>query len=129
MAVQDINLNLDSKYNLFIYKDRDLDREIICETYSGDTKIGTFDFSAYSGACMQVKIKPTDTYSVLEFNTLDGSIVLGSNGVLQLIKDASELNIKAGNYVYDMYLIKNGNAQSKRQFLSGNFIITQDVTE
>lgn len=129
MATQDLNLTLDSKYNLYVYKDRDLDREIICETYSGNTIIGTFDFTPYSGATMQVKIKPTDTYPIMTFSTLDGSIVLGINGILQLVKTASEMDIKAGNYFYDMYLIKTGNANSKRQFLSGNFIIQQDVTE
>jgi hypothetical protein len=126
---QDINLNLDSKYNLFVTKDRDLDRDIICEVYSGDTVIGYFDWTPYSGATMQVKIKATDTYSILEFSVNDGSIELNSNGVLRLVKSASEMNVKAGSYVYDMYLIKSGNSQSKRQFLSGNFIITQDVTE
>jgi len=129
MSVQDLNLNLDSKYNLYVTKDRDLDREIICEVYSGNTLINTFDFTPYSGASMQVKIKPTDSYSILEFSTDDGSIVLGANGVLQLVKTAAQLNVKAGVYAYDMYLIKTNNAQSKRQFLSGNFIITQDVTD
>ncbi len=90
-SINDINLNLDSKYNLYVYKDRDLDRDIICEVYSGNTLLTTFDFTPYSGATMQVKIKATDTYSVLEFNTLDGSIELNPNGVLRLVKSASEL--------------------------------------
>lgn len=121
-----IDLTQDAIYNLQINKNRDLDQEIQAEVYSGETKTGNFNFTGYTGATINVKVKPQDNYSVLTFSTADGSIVLGANGVFQLVKTAAELqNIKAGTFYYNMYL--SSAQQAKRAFLSGNFIITENV--
>ncbi len=121
-----IDLTQDSKYNLVINKNRDLDQEIQSEVYSGETFVSFFDFTPYTGATLIVKVKAQDAYSVLEFNTSDGSIVLGIDGVFSLVKTAQELaNIKAGSFVYEMHLTSS--TQLKRSFISGNFIINQNI--
>jgi len=121
-----IDLTQDMTYNLAINKNRDLDQEIQAEIYSGDTFVSNFSFTGYTGATLVVKLKPQDNYSILTFSTADGSIVLGLNGVFSLVKTAAELqNIKAGTFVYNMYL--SSSLQAKRSFLSGNFIINENV--
>lgn len=121
-----IDLTQDAVYNLQINKDRDLEQEIQAEVYSGETKTGNFSFTGYTGATLIVKTKQQDNYSILTFSTADGSIVLGANGVFELIKTAAELqNIKAGTFYYNMYL--SSASQAKRAFLSGQFIIVQNV--
>lgn len=121
-----LDLTQDMIYNLVINKDRDLDQEIQAEIYSGETFIQNFNFTGYTGATLNVKLKPQDNYNILTFSTADGSIVLGSNGVFSLVKTAVELqNIKAGTFVYNMYL--SSTLQAKRAFISGSFIINQNI--
>jgi hypothetical protein len=121
-----IDLTQDASYNLVINKNRDLDQEIQAEIYSGTTFVSNFSFTGYTGATLNVKVKPQDNYSVLTFSTADGSIVLGANGVFKLVKTALELqNIKGGSFYYNMFL--SSTLQPKRAFLSGQFIIIQNV--
>lgn len=122
-----IDLTQDVVYNLQINKYRDLDQEIKAEIYSGDTYVSAFDFTGYSGATLEVRVKPNDAYTVLTFSTADGSIVLGANGVFELVKSALELkNVRSGTFYYDMYLTSA--SQNKRAFLSGEFIIKENIS-
>ena len=132
MPYQSINLYQDSNYDIIINKNRTLNATItayyISGTTTGDTYI-EFDFSSYTGATMQVRIKPDSPFCILEFNTDDGSIILpASGGTFKLVKTAAELNtVRAGEAHYDMYL--RGNTDfPKRAFLSGSFTITPNIT-
>jgi hypothetical protein len=125
-----LELTQDAEYNLIINKDRDLNQaiqaEIFTGTTSGSTVLGNFNFGAYTGATLTVKIKQQDNYSVIVFSTDDGSIVLGSNGIFNLVKTAAQLeNIKAGTFYYDMYL--SSATLRRRAFLRGSFTVIQNV--
>jgi hypothetical protein len=121
-----IDLRQDVVYNLIINKNRDLNQQIQSEIYSGSSFVGYFDFTQYSGATLVVKIKPNDNYEILKFSTVDGSIVLSTDGIFILSKTADELkNIKTGECYYNMYL--SSTLYNKRQFLSGKFIIVDNV--
>lgn len=123
---QNIDLRNDSQYNIIVNKNKTLLSNITAYYMSGDTEI-EYDFSSYTGATLQVRIKP-EAFCVLEFNTNDGSIVLPiSGGTFQLKKTSEELNnVRAGEYYYDMYLVSN--IYPKRAFLSGSFTITPNIS-
>jgi len=132
MPYQNLDLRQDSQYNLVLNKQRTLNATItayyISGTTTGDTYI-EFDFSSYTGATLQVRLKPDSPFVVLTFDTNDGSIVLpASGGTFKLVKTAEELStVRAGEYMYDMYL--RGNTDfPKRAFLSGSFTITPNIT-
>ncbi len=124
---QNLDLRQDSQYSLIINKKRTLNANITAQYLSGDTLV-EFDFSSYTGATLQVRTKPDAPYIVLQFSTTDGSIVLpASGGTFNLNKTAEQLaDVRAGTYVYDMYLISA--TYPKRQFLSGEFIIISNIS-
>ena len=119
----------DTGAEIIINQNRSLNLEIICDVYSGETQIGYFNFSGYTGATLEVRTNPNDNIHVLRFSTSDGSIVLGS-GRFNLIKTPAGTNVRAGKYYYDMYL--SSPSEPKRAFLTcgeGNrFIIKDTVT-
>lgn len=127
MPYQNLDLRQDSQYNLIINKDRTLMVNITAQYLSGSTMVD-YDFSSYSGACLQVRLKPDSPFITLQFNTTDGSIVLpASGGTFQLYKTAAQLEkIRAGEYFYDMYLISN--TYPKRAFLSGSFTVLPNIS-
>lgn len=124
---QNLDLTQDSKYNIVINKNKTLLSTITACYNSGSTEI-EYDFSSYTGATLQVRIKPDAVFTVLEFSTTDGSIVLpASGGTFQLKKTAIELStVRAGQYYYDMYLVSS--TYPKRAFLSGEFTILPSIS-
>lgn len=125
---QNLDLTQDSKYNIVINKNKTLLSTITAYYLaSGSTEV-EYDFSSYTGACLQVRLKPDSPFCVLQFNTSDGSIVLpASGGTFQLKKTHTELNLcRAGEYVYDMYLVSP--TYPRRAFISGSFTINPNVT-
>lgn len=130
MPYQNLDLRNDSQYNLIINKDRTLNATITAYVVSATTTGNTcipFDFSSFSAATLQVRLKPDSPFCVLEFKTSDGSIVLSVTNTFQLIKTATQLaTVRAGEYLYDMYL--SSATYPKYAFLSGNFTITTNIT-
>ena len=122
MPYQNLDIRQDSQYNLILNKQRTLKINIAATYISGGTEYD-FDFSSYSAATLQVRLKPDSPFVVLQFNTSDGSIVLPASGnTFQLNKTALELSTqRAGEYFYDMYL--SSATYPKRAFLSGQFTI------
>jgi hypothetical protein len=127
---QNLDLRTDSQYNLIINKDRTLNAVITAQIVSGTTTGNTlvdYDFSSFSAATLQVRIKPDAPFVALEFNTSDGSIVLSTGTTFQLIKTATDLaKVRAGEYFYDMYLTSA--LYPKYAFMSGQFTITTNIT-
>lgn len=120
----ELDVREDAKYNLIVNKDRELDQIFVAEFYSGDT-LYPFDFTPYSGATLQVRKKANSEDVIIEFNTSDNSIIFGIDGKFQLVKTSAEMDkTLAGQWVYDMYL-----EPDKRAFLSGEFIITSNVSK
>jgi len=125
MSQDTINLKQDAQYDMLINKNMDLDAVLTCQYYTGTTAadIVNFDFTNYSGATLAVKLNPKSSTTVLEFDTADGSLVLGTTGgTFQMVKTAEELSsIPAGEFQYFMWL--RSSTQTHRAFLSGKFII------
>ena len=96
---QNLDIRQDSQYNIVLNKNKTLKTNITAYYMSGDTEV-EFDFSSYTGATMQVRIKPDSPFVVLTFSTTDGSIVLpASGGTFQLNKTYTELStVRAGEY-------------------------------
>ncbi len=124
---QNLDLTQDSKYNLVINKQKTLKANITAYYMSGSTEV-EFDMSSYTGATLQVRIKPDSPFVVLTFSTTDGSIVLpASGGTFQLNKTYTELStVRAGEYQYQMDL--HSATYPKRAFLSGSFTIIPNIT-
>lgn len=129
MPYNDLDLRQDSNFDILINKQRTLDANILAYIMSGDTCVD-FDFSAYSGAVLQVRMKPDSPFAVLTFTTADGSITLPvSGGTFNIFKSAEDLaKVRAGVYHYDMYLIPLLSPTVKRAFLSGSFTISDRIT-
>lgn len=124
---QNLNLCQDSQYNIVINKNKTLLSTITAYYISGSTEI-EYDMSSYTGATLQVRIKPDAPFVVLQFSTTDGSIVLPvSGGTFQLKKTATELStVRAGQYFYNMDL--HSATYPRRAFLSGEFTIIPNIT-
>jgi hypothetical protein len=124
-----IDLRQDAEYDILLDRGMDLNAVLTATYYTGttDTAWVYFDFTSYTGATITVKQNYKSTSSILTFDTSDGSIVLGTTGgTFQLIKSAMQLSIvPIGTYQYSMYL--RSATQSKRGFLSGNFIIEAQI--
>ena len=126
MSQDILDLSQDTQYDLVIKKDRTLAATITAVYMSGTTEVD-FDFSSYSGATLDVKLSSKSSTPILEFSTLDSSIVLSIGNTFQLNKTAIELaNIRTGEFEYDMYL--KSSTYPKRAFLSGKFIIEDRIT-
>lgn len=122
MSKQELDLTQSSYCDIEINRNRSLDLNITAQFYSGSTLLD-FDFSAYTGATLQVRIRPDASNVVLEFSTDDNSIQLPTIGnIFKLKKTAEELlAIRAGEYYYDMYL--SSALYPKRAFLYGKIKI------
>ncbi len=120
-----IDLTNDVSYDLVVNKSRDLDQEIIAEVYSANTLLNTFNFTGWTGATLLVRQNFNSHITILQFSTTDGSITLGANGVFHLLKSSSDMQVRSGEYVYNMYL-SNAN-YPKYAFLRGRFIIQDTI--
>jgi hypothetical protein len=108
-----------------VERNRTLNKQIETDVYSGETYLGNFNFGLYTGATLQVRSKPNDYNLVLEFKTVDGSIVFG-NGIFTIKKSHSQMDIRGGDYFYDMYL--SSSTEPKRGFMFGKFKIVETVS-
>ena len=113
-------------YDMIVNKNRTLEVEFVAEVCSGNTVAGRFEFSGYTGAILEVKVRPQDDFIILKLDSTDNEIQLFSDGLFTFNKSAQGMNVRAGEYVYDMYLIEG---TIKRAFLTGKFIIIEDVTQ
>jgi len=125
MNNRELDIREDVTYDMIVNKNRTLEVEFIAEVCSGDTVSGRFEFSGYTGAILEVKVRPQDDFVILKLDSTDNEIVLFSDGLFTFNKSAQGMNVRAGEYVYDMYLIEG---IIKRAFLAGKFIIIEDVT-
>lgn len=128
MAKDMIDFRQDTKYDLVLNKSADLQAVLTCQYYSGTTadSIVDFDFSAYTGASLICKQNYRSANSILEFDTLDGSIVLSTGSSFQLLKTSTELaNLPIGEFEYTMWL--RSATQTRRAFLSGKLIIQYKI--
>lgn len=128
MSKDTIDLRTDAKYDLILNKTADLSASLTCQYYSGTTvdTLTDFSFSAYTGGSLIVKQNYRSNTAILEFDTLDGSMVLSTGNTFQLIKSSAELtNLPIGEFEYTMWL-RNA-SMSHRAFLSGKFIIQYKI--
>lgn len=107
-------------YDLSIERGKTLNKFFVSEVYSGNTFVGFFDFTKYTGATLVVKTKPKDFANKLVFSTADNSIQLDNWGQFYLSKTATDLTLNSGKYYYEMYL---SSSAETRGFLRGNFMI------
>lgn len=119
-----LDLTQDSVYDIVINANRTLDVTIDAYYLSGTTEV-PFSFDNYLSATLQVR-KTSTTSPVLTFSTTDGSIVL-MNGQFRLNKAHTDLNVREGEYYYDMVL--HSVESPNRAFLSGKFIIEKIITQ
>lgn len=120
-----INIDLTNSVtlSLTVEKDKTLNKTFKAEIYDGETFVGYFDFSEYTGATLQVKKNPK-AFSALSFSTADGSIVFGSFGEFTLSKAASEMFLSSGQYVYEMDL---HSSMETRGFMRGKFCVIDEA--
>ena len=126
MSYQNLDLTQSANYDLIVVRDRTLNTVITAEYHDPVSGLTPFDFASYTAATFQVKSKPESTVVLMEFNITDNSIELFQDGKFKLFKDAGDIQRRAGQYWYDMYL--SSAIYPKRAFLNGNFTITQNIS-
>ena len=127
MSYQNLDLDQSAKYDMVIMRNRTLNSVITCQYIDSVSGATAFDFSTYTGAVLQVRVKPDTTAVLLEFSTDDGSIELLPDGKFKLNKSSVDLQQRAGDYYYDMYI--SSDLLPKRAFLTGGFKIIQNISE
>lgn len=73
---------------------------------------------------MQVRKKSTSASPVLTID--DDDFTKDANGNLTIEKSSADMNMKGGNYVYDLQATSSGVVST---WLKGMFVVTDDVTE
>lgn len=117
---QDINVDIE------INRNRDLDATLHCVYVDGEGIENNFEFAEYTTALLQVKKSPDSDVVSLVLSTISNTIQLLPEGRIRFRLKPEEVNVRAGKYVYDLYLFNS--TYKKRQFMSGNFIIKDTVT-
>ena len=123
-----LEFTTDVNFDIVINRNRDLDQTLHCVLREiGMEEEMNFDFSLYEEAIMHVKKRHDDLNVALTLNTVNGTIQFLDKGILKFKAEPSYLKkIRAGEYVYDLYLY--GNGFTKRQFISGKFIVKDTTT-
>lgn len=117
---QDINVDIE------INRNRDLDATLHCVYVDGEGIENNFEFAEYTTALLQVKKSPDSDVVSLVLSTISNTIQLLPEGRIRFRLKPEEVNVRAGKYIYDLYLFNS--TYKKRQFMSGNFIIKDTVT-
>ena len=104
-------------------------RQYHAQYYDSGNTLQDFSWDNYSGATMQIRRNPKSPIAELSLSTDNGSIELLSNGRFKLNVDYSTMDkIRAGEYVYDMYLLGVNSARRKRDFLFGTLTVYDKIT-
>lgn len=85
----------------------------------------SIDLSNYTSGIMSVKTSEKSSVDIITFSTTDGSLIIGTSKVT-LDKDASEMLVNAGTYVYDIALYDN--SDNRKTFVKGEFTVLQNVS-
>lgn len=120
-----LDFTQDIKVDLIVNRNRNLEKVLHC-VYIEDGIEMDFNFEDYDIAMMHVKKRFEDEKAVLVLSTINNTIQLFAEGRIQFIADNTTMNVRPGEYVYDLYLYND--VVPKRQFMSGNFIVQETVT-
>lgn len=120
-----IEFTQDTAYDLVVNKNRNLNATLHC-IYVEDGVEYDFNFQDYDTALMHVKKRSDDNTIILALSTIENTIELLPQGRIKFVADPEKMNVRAGEYVYDIYLYSTD--YTKRQFMSGRFIIKSTVT-
>lgn len=119
-----LDLSFASVYDIEVDKDRTLLTDITCTYLDSTGTTQNFEFSSYTAATLVVKNSAGTI--LMTFSTTDTSIVLKTLGVFTLSKTSAEMDvIRAGTYLYDMYL--SNVLYPKRAFLRGKITFIQNI--
>ena len=120
-----LEFTTDSQYDIVVNKNRNVKATLHC-VYIEEGQEMDFNFNDYEEAIMHVKKRHEDEKVILALSTVEGTIELQPEGRILFKAEPDKMNIRAGEYVYDLYLFKAD--MIKRAFLSGKFIVNQTVT-
>ena len=85
---------------------------------------GAYPTTALDSVRMDIRATPAATSSELSLSSTDG-ITINNNATWNFTIDAFQVNIKAGTYYYD---IETTTGTTKRTYLKGHWVISQDTT-
>jgi len=122
---QIIDFTQDTSYDIVVNRNRTLKAVLHCQYLSGSTYVD-FNFDEYDTVLMHVKQKPDSDNVLLALSSINNTLVMLPDGRLSFDVDNTTMNLRAGEYVYDIYLYSTDYA--KRAFMSGKFIVNSTVT-
>lgn len=90
-----------------------------------DSNTNPIDLTAYT---FKSEVKKTKNASTAILTFSDSDFTKDSSGNLLMQKSASDMNISAGSYYYDIQATKTSDS-SVETWVGGTFVVQQDVTE
>lgn len=122
-------MNNRERYDINVYKRDTWDGISLTMNYTdaNGNVTGPMDLTD-TNITLQVKINASDDDSVLQFSTSSGSITItdATNGKFRI--NATNINLNAGTYYYDIQFNFVGSNKIKT-YIYGTFNVTQDVTQ
>lgn len=120
-----LDFTTDVHFDIIVNRNRTLHSIVFCELET-EEGIEPFPFDDYDNIVMQVKNSYNSDNVVLALSNITNTLLMHTDGRLEFDVEEQTMNVRAGEYVYDMYLHKTG--QRKRAFMSGKFIVKDTVT-
>jgi len=113
-----INLDIASRLDITCRKNDTFKLDMDWTDNSGTA----IDLTAYTFKA-EVRKNSTSSTAIITFS--DSDFTKTSTGDLTMNKASADMNIKGGQYVYDLQATKSGEVKT---WLAGDFVINEDVT-
>lgn len=122
---KELDFTNDVRYDIIVNKNRTLNQVIDCSLEeNGEMK--PFPFGDYDNIMMHVKSNYNSKHVVLALSNITDTIEMDNRGFLIFNVPEQLMNMRSGEYVYDIYIHKEG--ERKRAFMGGKFIVKDTVT-
>jgi len=121
-----INLDIASRLDITCRKNDSFKIELSITDEDGEA----VDLSSNYSFEIDVRKRANSSTTVLSFTEGDSNFTKGSDGTLVISKAASDMNVKAGVYVYDLQATDSSESPSNvSTWFAGDFVVIEDVTE
>jgi len=121
-----INLDIASRLDITCRKNDSFKIELSITDEDGEA----VDLSSNYSFEIDVRKRANSSTTVLSFTEGDSNFTKGSDGTLTISKAASDMNVKAGVYVYDLQATDSSESPSNvSTWFAGDFVVIEDVTE
>ena len=121
-----INLDTASRLDITCRKSDSFSLDLTITDENGDA----LDLTSNYTFEMDIRKNTRSSTTILEFTESDNNFTKTSSGGLTITKAASDMNIAAGYYVYDLQVTNSSTTPATIQtWFAGDFEVVDDITE